>query len=274
MHFHKIKIMVITIEKAKLIKSGEKVEISYTKQADNGTRSVVGGEVFTDVPHPDLKKSFEALVIHFALMTGQVPVKSVKDIINVKEDLIEGFRVASFSIGGEREGVTITGTRLLWNGKAFNSNTPYYLFEESEQNRYTFMDELIEALERLDDELKKYMDGTKRGTDGQLTMFADAPPVTKMQIAVPEKPVFNDTQGLHDVTEEYIEMNTKRKQAATIPQADPEAMARVAAGGIEDAEVLEETPNKPPKKPKGARTKKVAQSADAPGGQIEEPDEQ
>lgn len=273
MHLHKIKIMVITIEKAKLIKSGEKVEISFTKQADNGTRSS-GGEVFDAIPHPDLKKSFDALVIHFALMTGQVPVKSVKDITNVKEDLIEGFRVASFSIGGEREGVTITGTRLLWNGKAFNSNTPYYLFEESEQNRYTFMDELIEALERLDDELKKYMDGTKRGTDGQLTMFADAPPVTKMQIAVPEKPVFNDTQGLHDVTEEYIEMNTKRKQAATIPQADPEAMARVAAGGIEDADVLEEIPNKPPKKPKGARTKKVAQSADAPGGQIEEPDEQ
>lgn len=261
--------MVITIEKAKLIKSGEKVEISYTKQADNGTRSSVGGEVFTDIPHPDLKKSFDALVIHFALMTGQVPVKSVKDIANVKEELIEGFRVASFSIGGEREGVTITGTRLLWNGKAFNSNTPYYLFEESEQNRYTYMDELIEALVRVDEELKKYMDGTKRGTDGQLTMFADTPPVTKMQIAEPEKPVFNsDTQGLHDVTEEYIEMNNERKKAVKIPQADPDAMARVAAAEDNDDILKTPTPLPTPKKSKGK--KKVAQSADAPGGEVED----
>jgi hypothetical protein len=263
--------MVITIEKAKLIKSGEKVEISYTKQADNGTRSSVGGEVFTDIPHPDLKKSFDALVIHFALMTGQIPVKSVKDIENVKAELIEGFRVASFYIGGEREGVTITGTRLLWNGKAFNSNTPYYLFEESEQNRYAFMDELIVALERVDEELKKYMDGTKRGTDGQLTMFES--PVTSMQIATPEKPVFKpDTQGLHDVTEEYIEMNNKRKDNAKIIPADPDAMKRVAAADHEQAEVISETPNQAPIRPKGTRKKKVAQSADAPGGEVEDPE--
>jgi hypothetical protein len=247
--------MVITIEKAKLIKSGEKVEISYTKTADNGTRSVVGGEVFTDIPHPDLKKSFDALVIHFALMTGQIPVKSVKDIANVKEELIEGFRVASFSIGGEREGVTITGTRLLWNGKAFNSNTPYYLFEESEQNRYTFMDELIEALARVDEELKKYMDGTKRGTDGQLTMFAETPPVTKIQIAEPETPVLKPEPGLTTAGSKLL-------------QADPDAMARVAAADDNDDILKTPTPLPPPKKAKGK--KKVAQSADAPGGEVED----
>ena len=263
--------MLLTIDKAKLVKGGEKVEISFTKTADNGTKSS-GSEVFTAPIHPDLREAFNALTIHFGIMTGQIPLKSIKDIAKYSEQLTEGFKVSSYSIGGDNEGVTITGTRLLWNGKAFNSNTPYYLFEESEQTRYTFMDDLSDRLARVDEELHKYYEGVKRGTDGQLTMF-DEKPVTKMQIAEPEKPVFKpDTQGLHDVTEEYFELNNQRKDNLKIPPADPEAMARVAAGGIEDAQVIEETPNTPPKKKKETtRKKKVAQSAEAPGGEIEEP---
>jgi len=268
--------MLLTIDKAKLVKGGEKVEISFTKTAENGTKSS-GSEVFNAPIHPDLKKAFDALIIHFAVMTGQIPLKSVKDIANYKDELIEGFKVSSYSIGGDNEGVTITGTRLLWNGKAYNSNTPYYLFEESEQTRYTFMDDLRDRLTRVDEELHKYYEGVKRGTDGQLNMFEDKP-VTKMQIAEPEKPVFkSDTKGLHDVTEEYFELNKKRQEStAKILPADPEAMKRVAAADHEEAEVLDETPNTPalpPAKPKGGRKKKVAQSADAPGGEIEEPAE-
>jgi hypothetical protein len=266
--------MKLTIEKAKLIKQGEKVEITFKKQSDNGIKST-GGELFHAVPHPDLKLAFEALTIHFCLMTGQVPVKSVKDVSNYKPEIIEGFRVSSYSIGGDREGVTITGTRLLPNGKAFNSNTPYYKFEESDQTRYTFMDELIEDLETLESELKQYVSGAKLGNEQQLNMFEPEKPVTKMQIAEPEKPVFKpDTQGLHDVTEEYFELNNNRDKPGKILPADPEAMARVAAGGIEDAVVLEETPNDTGKKKKETtRKKKVPQSAAAPGGEVEEPAE-
>lgn len=268
--------MLLTIDKAKLVKGGEKVEISFTKQADNGTKSS-GGELFNAPIHPDLKKAFDALIIHFAIMTGQLPLKSVKDITNFKDELIEGFKVSGISIGGDNEGITLTGTRLLWNGKAFNSNTPYYKFEESDQTRYTHMDDLIERLDRVKDELIKYMDG-KRGADGQLDLFeSDKEKVTKMQIAEPDKPVFKtdaqkDTDGLHDVTEEYMEINKNRQETKLkIPPADPEAMARVKAGDIEDAEIISETPNPP--KPKGSRKKKVAQSADAPGGEMEEPAE-
>lgn len=266
--------MELTIEKAKLIKQGEKVEITFKKQSDNGIKSN-GGELFHAVPHPDLKKAFEALTIHFCLMTGQIPIKSVKDVSNYKEEIIEGFRVSSYSIGGDREGVTITGTRLLPNGKAFNSNTPYYKFEESDQTRYTFMDVLIEDLETLESELKQYVTGEKLGNEQQLNMFEQEKPVTNMQIAPPEKPVFkNDTQGLHDVTEEYFELNNNRDKPAKILPADADAMARVAAGEIEDAEVLEETPNQTGKKKKETtRKKKVPQSAAAPGGEIEEPAE-
>lgn len=271
--------MELTIEKAKLIKQGEKVEITFKKQSDNGIKSN-GGELFHAVPHPDLKTAFEALTIHFCLMTGQVPVKSVKDVSNYKPEIIEGFRVSSYSIGGDREGITITGTRLLPNGKAFNSNTPYYKFEESDQTRYTFMDELIEDLETLESELKQYVTGAKLGNEQQLNMFEPEPPVTKMQIVAPEKPVFKsepkDTDGLHDVTEEYMELNKQHQESKLkIPPADPEAMARVKAGDIEDAEVLEETPNIPAGKKKKATTrKKVAQSADAPGGEVEVPEDE
>ena len=260
MQTNKMSFMELIIEKAKLIKQGEKVEITFKKQSDNGMKSN-GGELFHAVPHPDLKLAFEALTIHFCLMTGQVGIKTVKDVSNYKPEIIEGFRVSSYSIGGDREGITITGTRLLPNGKAFNSNTPYYKFEESDQTRYTFMDELLEDIEILENELKQYVSGSKLGNDQQLNMFDDTEKVTNLQIAAPEKPVFNDTQGLHDVTEEYIEMNNQRK-ALKIPPADPEAMARVA----------EEETNAKSKKSRKV-IKKVAQSAEAPGGEIEEPAE-
>lgn len=262
--------MELIFEKAKLIKQGEKVEITFKKKSDNGMKSN-GGELFHAVPHSDLKLAFEALTIHFCLMTGQVPIKTVKDVSNYKPEIIEGFRVSSYSMGGDREGVTITGTRLLPNGKAFNANTPYYKFEESDQTRYAFMDELIEDIETLECELRQYVTGAKLGNEQQLNMFEPERPVTKMQIAAPETTVFkDDAKGLHDVTEEYMDLNKKRQESnLKIQPADPDAMARVAASDHEEAEVIEETTTKPPPGKRG-RKKKVAQSADAPGGEIEE----
>ncbi len=263
--------MLFTIEKAKLKKGADSIDFSFIKLDEDGTRKA-GSENVTAPIHTDLKLAFESLAIHLAVMVYFVKPGQIKDIANVKPDLFEGFNVTSFSLGGDdgKEGVTLSGTRILSNGKAFNFNTPFYRFEEDEKTRYTFMDDLQEKLERLDEELHAYYAGTKRGAAAQLEMF-DAPPITNLQIAAPEKPISNDTNGLHDVTEEYIEFNENRKAAQKIPKADPDAMARVAAADHEEAEVLEETTNKPaPPAKKGGRKKRVAQSAEAPGGQIED----
>ena len=175
--------------------------------------------------------------------------------------------------------MVISGHKLLPDNKAVILNTPFRRFTESEQSRYVFMDDLQERLDRLDTEVRAYVDGSKRGADAQLNLFEGDDKkevVNKMQVLPEEKPIFKEPMvtGVEtDVTDLYI----KAPNGAKIPQADPEAMKRVAAMDHEEAEILEETKNcdtkalpegKPAKKAT-TRKKKVAQSADAPGGEIE-----
>jgi len=276
--------MQLTIEKAKLVK-GETLDYTYTKTDDKGAKSK-GSESLKAPIHADLKQAFENLGIHLAVMCGYVASKQVKDIETPKPELYEGFHVTSYSIGGDEDdqGVVISGHKLLPDGKAVILNTPFRRFTESEQSRYVFMDDLQERLDRLDTEVRAYVDGSKRGADAQLNLFEDEGKkevVNKMQVLPEEKPVFKEPMvtGVEtDVTDLYI----KAPNGAKITQADPEAMKRVAAMDHEEAEILEETKNadtkalpegKPGKKAP-TRKKKVAQSAEAPGGEIEVHDDE
>lgn len=265
--------MQTIIEKAKIVK-GTTVEIHFTEVNDKGDRSKNSKSLGAPM-HDDLTTAFANLGIHLAILTGYVKSNQVKNIETPKEELTEGFHVTSFSIGGtdEDQGVVISGHRKLASGKAVILNTPFERFEVKEESRYVYMDDLVDRLDRVKKELADYFSGAKRGAEKQqkLDFGDDKPKATKMQIAEPEKPLFKkekkDTDGLHDVTEEYIDLNKQRQDKLKIPPADPDAMARVAASDIEDAEIIEETPNQPP--PKKSR-KKVPQSAAAPGGEIEE----
>jgi hypothetical protein len=270
--------MQMIIEKAKIVK-GETVEIHYVEINDKGDRLKASKSLKAPM-HDDLKQAFKNLAIHLAIMTGYVSSKQVKDIETPKEELTEKFFVTSYSIGGndEDQGVVISGHHKLNNGKAVILNIPFERFNVKEESRYVFMDDLQERLDRVEIELKAFFDGSKRGQEQQQKMDfgEDKPKATKLVIAEPEKPVFKgkkDDAGLHDVTEEYIEMNTQRQNKLKIPPADPDAMARVAASDIEDAHVIEEIPNTHApagKAKKSANKKRVAQSADAPGGIVEE----
>lgn len=269
------------IEKAKIVK-GETVEIHYVEVNDKGDRLKASKSLKAPM-HDDLKQAFKNLAIHLAIMTGYVSSKQVKDIETPKEELTEKFFVTSYSIGGtdEDQGVVISGHHKLPNGKAVILNIPFERFNVKEESRYVFMDDLQERLDRVEVELKAFFDGSKRGQEQQqkLDFGEEKAKATKLVIAEPETPLFKkegkkDTDGLHDVTEEYFELNNQRNEGKLkIPPADPEAMARVAAADIEDAEVIEETPNTPAPAGKGKKStnkKRVAQSADAPGGIVEE----
>lgn len=273
--------MKLTIDKAKLVK-GETLDYQYLKTDDTGAKSK-GSESLKAPVHADLKQAFENLGIHLAIMCGYVPSSKVKDIETPKPELSEGFHVTSYSIGGDEDdqGVVISGHKLLPDGKAVILNTPFRRFTESEQSRYVFMDDLQERLDRLDTEVRSYVDGSKRGADAQLNLFEGdekKETVNKMQVLPEEKPVFKEPMvtGVEtDVTDLYI-----KPGGAKIPQADPEAMKRVAAMDHEEAEILEETknsdtkalPEAKPEKKATKRTKKVPQSAAAPGGEVEDND--
>lgn len=267
---------MISITKAKIVK-GDGLEIHFIEtEADN--MKVPKWEKCPAIPHPDLNAAWEALAIHLAIMTGYVKPGDIKDLKKIKPEMVEGFKVTSFSLGGdeEKEGIVLSGHKILYNKKAVILNTPFTRFEEQDATRYQFMDELDEAIGDLRDEITKFMAGTKRGSakPGELPFGGDVV-VTKAVVLGPEeKPLFNQTgNGTSEVWVDAPVMDENKP--VKIGDADPDAMKRVAAMGTEDeGKVAKETNENPtPKgkgKPKGgARKVKVAQTADAPGGEME-----
>lgn len=252
--------MQFVIEKAKIVKKDDTLELDFLKTDSTGKKSKAW-EAFTAPVHQDLKQAFENLAVHLAVMAGHLSAKSVKDIKNVKPEIVEGFHVRSFSIGGgdDAQGVVISGHKILSDGKAANFNTPFYRFEESEQTRYVFMDDLQEKLDRLDKEMRAYIDGSKRGANAQLSLFdpnqAPAEKVTKVKVLPEEKKAFKEPA------------KPGTPSWPNIDNANPDAMRRVS--GVEDAEVVEETKTEKPAA-KAAGRKKVAQSAQHPSGEVEE----
>lgn len=238
------------IKKAKLIE-GKRPEYAFTR--DTSKRQFVGTEMGKDDAHPDLIAAFHALTAHWCLLAGQISFDDVDDIDNVDEKLLEPFKCYAFSIGGneKKQGITLSGQYTLPNKKVMSWSAPFELFGAADDKRYIYMDELLAKLDLLDKELIQYIEGTKVAPNPQQEMnFGEGEePVTSAQIATPENPVFKSTG---------------------IPQADPEAQARVA--GMEAGQDLKETPEGKVKKTRTSK-KKVPQSADHPGGEVEQTEE-
>jgi hypothetical protein len=101
--------------------------------------------------HDDLKKAFSGLNKHLAAMSEQY---------NNDGDLDSDKIVCrGFSIGGNGEGVTLHGTRLLSNGKPFNFNTPFYKWD-SDPSETLFNEEsnsLKSAINTLRAEIIQYL---------------------------------------------------------------------------------------------------------------------
>lgn len=85
--------------------------------------------------HEDLKKAFSGLAPHLASMSEQYNGDGKLDDNKIV--------CRGFSIGSNGEGVTLFGTRLLSNGKAFNFNTPFYKWD-TDQSESLFKDDAVD----------------------------------------------------------------------------------------------------------------------------------
>lgn len=240
----------VTIKKAKLVKKGESFDVLYERITEEEKAPVTVSETHKTPVHPDMRAAFDNLRIHLAILCGYVLKKEVKDIEIPKEELYDAFHVTAFSMGKDKDdpGIVLSGHKILPNGKAQILNCPFTRFEEGEQSVYPFVDDLVKKVDRLQLEINAYLFEGKRADDPQqqLPFGEEGEKVTKMQIAKPEGEgeFFKTTAG------------------GKMPAADPAAMERVLNDGEEA-----------PKKPRG-RPKRVAQTAAAPGGLVEEPEEQ
>ena len=124
--------------------------------------------------HEDFERKLEVLSSHFALLTGYLRSGSIKAIEDYedKDGTVQSFKVGGFHIGGkdEDQGIVIVGHRVLPNGKAQILNSPFYHFNEGDETRYKFMDDLQLALEDCKDEAVKYISGEKVYKDPQLSL--------------------------------------------------------------------------------------------------------
>jgi hypothetical protein len=229
---------MLEITRAKLIDNGNGgMEITYSETTTAGRKIKYPKAEFTDVVHPELKAAFDALAPHAALIFGIVKKEDVKDINNPDPALFAAFQCHIYNISGKGElpGVILSGA---WNSEHAghnNFNTRFRLFGEKPESRYCFMDDLVAKLDYLDKKIRKYMAGEEVGVK-QLDMYDqhDKEKVTKAQILKP---------GGDGVFKEPVKNET-------------------GAGGGK------------PAKPagKGGRKKKVAQSAAAPSGEVDEHD--
>lgn len=233
----------MTIKKARLLKVKDGFGLDLTIESKDKAGAVMNGQdKYHGLIHPDLRKAFDRLKVHLALISGFVPISEVPDIANPNMELFEKFHIHGYSVGGDdgegTQGITLSGHMITYRGKAQNYHTPFELFDTAPEARYIYMDDLQAALLDLDTENQAYLGG-KRGEPSkkepedknQIDMFA-----SKAQIA---EPLNAGGAALVD----------------GIPPADSDAMRRVKSDDKNGTKAVPKT---------GGRGKK--QTADNPGG--------
>lgn len=172
----------IELKKAKL--SGEKhLHVEYseitTTEDDSFYTEIIkkGGQPV----HPDLAKAFDRLIPHLVFLCEykEELIAHGRSWDPEDEDniynfgLFNGFKVTSFTIGGdgEHEGIVITGRKNLSNKKVVNLNTPFTKFSD-EHSPYTYENEMYVAFIDACHEVELYLGG-KFAPSTQLEMFPD-----------------------------------------------------------------------------------------------------
>lgn len=168
--------MSIEINKGKLLKNGEIIEVAFTKQnVKQNSKPAKCNEEHHDPPHPDLKKAFSSLNIHAALIGEFISPLSFADINNVDAELYKDFKVTGFTLVGEdlEQGVILSARKTLKTGKTMGFNTPVQHFEDPSDNPYLFCDDLSECIDNCKKELTKYLEEGKFAPDPQIDMFEE-----------------------------------------------------------------------------------------------------
>lgn len=159
----------VTIEKVKLVGKKDQLEVNVSVIEQDG--SVTKDIKSSNRPvHKDLKSKLAAFAIHWGILLDYVNPNALKgDIKKYDEALVKNITVTSISIAGKEgeEGITITANRKTRRGKFANINTPFERFEEVQETRYKFMDDVEKKWEGLQREVELYLSGEKVGESPQ-----------------------------------------------------------------------------------------------------------
>lgn len=251
------------IKKAKLLKVPDGYGLVITFGAtDKAGAAMNGDDKYKGLIHADLKKAWDRLKIHMAMIPGLVPVTAVDDIAAPKMELFDKFFIHAFSIGGDEDaqGITLSGHMITYRGKAFNFHTPFELFDTAPESRYVHMDDCVAALTDLKAEIELYLGG-KRGEPSKKPKAEKEkdPNQTELfdegEVKAGEDKKRTKVQVLHP----DVDNNINPGGAGTkLPEADAEAQARVAAEFAADG-----------KAGKGSTKRRARQTATNPGGDAE-----
>ncbi len=159
----------IKIKKAK-IKDDLFLEVEYTEELPGHSKKDT--KLSCTVPvHDDLKKNFQALHVHLALLCDEEKLPKGK---TVEEVVFPKFHVRSISIGGsdENERVTVSGYKEGKYGDV-NLSTPSVKYEDTD---YPYSSELAEKINDCVYEVEQYLFHGKRAPERQLEMSFDEDP--------------------------------------------------------------------------------------------------
>lgn len=177
-----------TIQITKISVKDGRPEILFTQlDYDKMHWNKLGGE-FKSFIHPDLRQALDNLKIHLALLSDLVGYDQVKTISTPKADLIKNFHINGFSLTGEDDKlrVVITGTHDVLHGSQ-TLNTPTIWLNSKADDAYKHLKDLKAKIERVQTEAISFLDGTKRGTDPQQSLFDSNNGVQKAEVEETEE---------------------------------------------------------------------------------------
>lgn len=237
--------------KAKLLKVKDGFGLTLTfKKTDVAGAGCDGTENMRGLIHPDLKKAFDALTPHMAMIAGFVLPSAVAEIADVDLALFEKYHVHGYSLGGDDDsgGIVISGHLINYRGKAVNYHTPFELFDGAPEARYAYMDDLQARVRVLEDEIDKYMGG-KRGEPHK-------PQEPKEPVDERQGDLFK-AQDAKDqsTTINVLEPEDGGRKFAPNIQADADAQARVAEMSNGTGKAKKSAPPNPKKRPQTPNNK-------------------
>lgn len=149
--------MELQIKKVKIDAKGFP-EINYVEVREDGKNPNINHDC-PAIAHDDFINAVSELAAHYALITGYASFSKGLKLDALKTG-VSAFKPSGYSIGGkeDNEGITITGHIIVsWSGKACIVNSPFLLFDEGDESKYKFIDDLAATVEKIANEAKEYI---------------------------------------------------------------------------------------------------------------------
>lgn len=128
--------------------------------------------------HDDLEDAIQALVPDFVLLTEMKKKSEVAKAIDLKElpeDLLAKYKVRGVSIDDNKGDISyrIWGVKFLNTGKQISFESPRVRVSADGEDKYEFIEKLVEKVETIKEEVLEYMNGKEAMRDQTAMDFGD-----------------------------------------------------------------------------------------------------